>query len=446
MRFSHALVLLLGLVTTQVLAWENHTLASYRAFERMPEVANAANLIAEPLEAFLKDEENTLEALLASQEAWALANLENYPKRPAALAFQADAARSDERRRKAFLMALRVAPNSRFALYFQPDPWSTASASPLPNGVVSTLVAPTGQGHRYLALKPGEPVSALAVLASACDEPNAGLDIYLWEDSPSTWGKAYGLGQQPGGNAVQEEASQAPWHRDFMHESSLVYLAVPALKRTFVLLRSQQFATLSALAFRTGHAYWGWRFAGLSLHYLQDLTQPYHASLAPGISSPRLLGAYALASVGLPAKKYALEALLSKRQQQLEQYLTESLLRNASNRQEGALEKALHSTAMDKSYPDWSERYLREVVSLQASNAATRVAQALLASMPSAYAADPNLDFGTRDPSYSLLDERGLRNTLERARLDSVVAELLENFAAHSRNALRGILRVSDPP
>ena len=117
MRFLHAtLLLLLGFVATQALAWGNHSLASYRAFEKMPEVVNASTVAVEPLEAFLQSEENTIEALLASQEAWALANLERYPSLPAALAFVADPARTDEARRLAFLMALRVAPNSRLAL------------------------------------------------------------------------------------------------------------------------------------------------------------------------------------------------------------------------------------------------------------------------------------------------------------------------------------------
>ena len=39
--------------TSPALAWSNHALASYRAFERMPEVAQAAAVPAEPLESFL---------------------------------------------------------------------------------------------------------------------------------------------------------------------------------------------------------------------------------------------------------------------------------------------------------------------------------------------------------------------------------------------------------
>ena len=445
MRFLHCLVVLLGLAATQAMAWGNHTLASYRAFERMPEVANASSVTAESLEAFLKAEENTIEALLASQEAWALANLESYPEQPAALAFHAEPARTDEARRQAFLMALRVAPNSRFALYVQPDPWNPFGGASLPYGVVSTLAEVPGQGHRFLALKPGEQVSALTVLATATDEPNYGLDIYLWEDSPSAWGKLYGFGLQPFGNPALASASQAPFHMAFMHEGSWLYLTAPFVKRSFVLLRSQQYATLSALAFRTGHGYWGWRFAGLSLHYLQNLTQPYHANLAPDESSLRLLGAQTLAKAGLDGMRNELLVLRANRRLVLEKYQTELLLRDASNRQEGAMEKALHNAERDKTYPGWSERYLREVVSLQACNAAAPLAQTLVAAMPAAFVSDPGFDFSAHDMAIRLLDEPGRRDNPERARLESAIAELMLNFGAHSRNALRGILRAGDP-
>ena len=49
--FVFAALVLSG--TTSALAWSNHALASYRAFEVMPEVAQAAPVTAEPLEAFL---------------------------------------------------------------------------------------------------------------------------------------------------------------------------------------------------------------------------------------------------------------------------------------------------------------------------------------------------------------------------------------------------------
>ncbi len=447
MRFLRATFLVvIGIAATQALAWGNHSLASYRAFERMPEVVNASTVTVEPLDTFLRSEENTIEALLASQEAWALANLDKYPQRPAALAFTADSTRSEEARRLAFLMALRVAPNSKLALYYQPDPWYPVSGSPVPHNTVNTLPEGAGSSYKYLALKPGDQVSALTVLATASDEPDYGLDIHLWDDSPSDWGTIYGFGAQPFGNPALSYSSQAPFHMGFMHEGRLLYLAAPFIKRTYPLLRSHQFATLASLAFRTGHGYWGWRFAGLSLHYLQDLTQPYHASLAPGESSARLMAVQALSMAGLPGMKNDMVVLLSNRHLVLEKYQTELLLRAANRQQESALERALHAVDRDKAYPDWNDRYLRDVVSQQAGRAAVPLAQAIVAAMPPGYVSDPGFDFGAHEADITLLNELPKRDGPERSRLDSTLADLLANFGSHSRNALRGILRESTSP
>ncbi len=445
-RFLHAtLLLFIGIASTPVLAWGNHSLAAYRAFERMPEVVNASTVTVEPLEAFLRAEEGTLEALLASQEAWALAHLEKYPPRPAELAFTADPARSDEVRRLAFLMALRVAPNSKFALYFQVDPWNPLSGAALPHAAVSNLPELPGSSDKYLALKAGDQIPPLSVLASATEEPDNGLDYKLWEDNLSDWGGIYGFGTQPFGNPALAYSSQAPFHMAFLHESRMLYLAAPFIQRSFLLLRSHQFSTLASLAFRTGHAYWGWRFAGLSLHYLQDLTQPYNASLAPGQSSTKLLSAQALSLVGMPGMKSDLRLLIAKSHRMLDRYQTELMLRAAARQQETGLEKALHNLDRDRSYPDWSDHYLRDVVSTQAVRAAAPLAQALMSAMPPAYLLDPDLDFGAWEADLRLLDELSKREGSERARLDTLLAELMGNFGAHSRNGLRGILRDSSP-
>lgn len=446
MRFLHSLVpLLLGLAAPWALAWGNHSAAAYRAFEVMPEVTNAPVVVAETLESFLRAEENTVEALLASQEAWALANIDKYPVRPAALAFKADAARNDEARRLAFLRALRIAPDSKLALYYQTDPWNAALGTPLPFNAVSTMAEEPGTGYKFMALRPGDTVTALTVLATACDEPDFGLDLFVWEDSPSDWGKQYGFGAQPYGNPLLAHTAQTSLHTAFMHEGRLVSAGVFSLKRSLLQVRAHQYATLSSLAFRTGHAYWGWRFAGMALHYLQDLTQPYNASLAPGESASRLLSARALALAAMPGMQNDLLALQANRRQLLEKYQTELLQRNAAARQETALEKALRNTDKDKNYPDWTERSLREVISLQASRAAPAMAQALVAAMPAAYVSDPDFDFAAHQASINLLSELPRSESAERARLDASVAEWLGNFGAHSRAGLRGILRASEP-
>ena len=437
-----ALLVALALVCPAAFAWSNHSFVAYRAFEKMPEVANAPPVSAEPLEAFLKAEEKAIQALLISQEVWAQNNLEKYPSRPTALAFQVEPERSDEARRLAFLMALRVAPNSKFALYIQPDPQQTASGNNmLPHSAVNTLPQEANSTYRYQALRPGEMVSALAVLASASDEPDYGLDINLWDDSPSEWGKRYGFGSLPFGNPSLPYATQAPFHMGFYHESRVLYLAAPFIKRTFPLLRIYQFSTLSALAFRTGHTYWGWRFAGLALHYLQDLTQPYHASLAPGHSTTGLLWINLLAMAGASGKKNDTVVLLSNRHLALEKYQVELLQRAARNKQDTSIEAALRNMGKDGSYPAWSDRYVRDVVAAQAAAYGPQVVSTLESSMPAAFISDPSFDFGVKESEIDLTSELAKRDPEDRNRLEAMIAELLGNFGAHSRTAVRGILK-----
>ena len=448
-RFALTVASVLGLTAGHVLAWSNHSFAAYRAFEKMPEVANAAPVGVEPLEAFLKEQEKAIETLLASQEVWAKSHLEVYPPRPATVAFKANAAQTDTVRRLAFLMALRVAPNSRFALYLQPDPWGPAPAAAqlLAHSAVNTLPEQPNSTYRFTAIRAAESVSPLAVLASATDEPDYGLDINLWEDSPSEWGKIYGFGALPFGNPALYFSTQAPFHMGFYQEDRILYLAAPFLKKTFPLLRIHQYSSLAALAFRTGHAYWGWRFTGLALHYVEDLTQPYHASLSPGNSSAKLIGINLMAMAGLPRMKNEMIVLLSNRHLALEKYQNQLIFNAAQAKHETAIEKALRNSDKDASYPAWSDLYARDVVSHQSYALGNQLTDILVDTLPPAYVSDPAFDFGVKESGIDLvaqLDRQGpdqQANAVQRTKFDNAIAELLGNFGAHSRNAVRGILK-----
>lgn len=442
-RFALTLVGLLGLAAGNALAWSNHSFAAYRAFEKMPEVASATPVLVEPLEAFLKAQEHSIEALLAIQETWAKSNLEVYPPRPAKLAFKANPGQTDEARRLAFLMALRVAPNSKFALYFQPDPWSAAPdpAKLLAHGAVNTLPEQANSKYRFVALKAGDSVPALAVAASATDEPDYGLDINLWSDSPSEWGKSYGFETLPFGNPALYFSTQAPFHMGFYHEDRIIYLAAPFVKKTFPLLRIHQYSSLAALAFRTGHAYWGWRFTGLALHYVEDLTQPYHASLSPGNASLKLIGINLLAMAGFPKLKDEMIVLLSNRHLALERYENQMLYNASQAKAETGIEKMLRNSDKDGSYPAWSDLYARDVVSRQSHALGARLTEILLDTLPPGYVSDPAFDFGVKESGIDLVTELGKQDAAKRARLDAITAELMGNFGAHSRNLVRGVLK-----
>lgn len=432
---------LLALLPTLAQAWGNHSPMCYRAFERMPEVTGAAAVRAEPLVDFLRDQEAAIAATLDTQEAWAQAHLKGHAARPAALRFVADAARGDAERRVAFLRALRLSPQTRLALYLQPDP-----REPVPAGAaldaadVSAVTPGKGATQRFVALQAGEAVAPLAVLASACDEPDYGHDLNLFDDNPgSPADPSYGFGRQPFGNPAVAIGSQAPFHMGFFHQGAIFETLAPSFARTFTELRVQQYGALAVLAWRTGHAYWGWRFAGLALHHVQDLTQPYHASAAPGASLARMMWVNLKAQIGAPADRQGLVVLQSNRHFVLEQFQTRWIMEAARQRQEGALEQALHDLSRDAQYPPWSLAYAREVVAGEAFKAGPATDAAVVVGAPAKFVTDPHLDFGANEARFGpelARDLQGQRDTLQRQ-----LAELLGHFGAHSRNALRGLLK-----
>jgi hypothetical protein len=117
-------------------------------------------------------------------------------------------------------------------------------------------------------------LTVLDVLFTFSDEPDWGMDQDLFVVD------GYGYGSAPFGIKVGK-SSQGPFHMAFFHENSLLPVILPQLRKSFVLERARIFFTLAALSFSKGVDYWGWRFTAWAMHYLQDLTQPYHARAYP---------------------------------------------------------------------------------------------------------------------------------------------------------------------
>ena len=444
--WSAVLLVAICLHADTVAAWGNHTPPAYRAFERMPEIANAPAVTVESLDSFLKAEEKPIEALMAKQETWARANVNSYAPRPAALDYKANPSYSDAERRLAFFKALRIAQDSRFALFIQPDARTGEITAPLVAFTsVVTLPEPPKVSERFIAINPGDKVSVLQVVASASSEPDYGLDINCFEDNPGEWGKTYGFGDLSFGNPAYTYSSQAPFHMGFFHESSVIYKAGPFIKRTFPLLRAHQYSTLAVLAFKTGHPYWGWRFTGLALHYVQDLTQPYHARLSPGESTPRLISANVLAMIGLPSMKQNLIVLLANRHMALEQYQSQIVRNAAKAKQDTPVVLALRDSSKDATYPQWSDSYIKDVLTAQSVAYADRVASTLIATLPAEFVSDPSKNFGNNG-EVDMVGAISKVDAAHRAELDNAIAEMLGNFGSHSRNLIRGVLKAVAAP
>lgn len=431
------------LLPTLAQAWGNHSPMCYRAFERMPEVANATAVKAEPLVDFLRAQEASIALTLDAQEAWAREHLQGHAPRPDALRFVADARRSDADRRAAFLRALRLSPQTQLALYLQIDPRAPDTTRlALDAAQVSAVANSKGATQRFVALQPGEAVAPLAVLASACDEPDYGHDLNLFDDNPGNPG--YGFGKQPFGNPAVAIGSQAPFHMGFFHQGAVFNTLAPSFARTFTELRVQQYADMAVLAWKTGHAYWGWRFAGLALHHVEDLTQPYHASAAPGATLGHMMWVNLKAQLGAPADRQGLVVLQSNRHFVLEQFQTRWIMEAARNRQDGPLESALRDLQRDAAYPAWSGRYVRDVVAAEAFKAGPATDAAVVVGAPAKFVTDPNFDFAANEARLGPELARDVQG--RREALLAQVAELLGHFGAHSRNALRGLLKQVAPP
>jgi hypothetical protein len=175
---------------------------------------------------------------------------------------------SDVRTVDQFLEVLKLKPDYSmpYVKVVSPD----AVSSEMPHDP-SRLGPP---GRSYVDTEYLERVSALDILTTFSDEPDWGMDqgLFLIE--------RYGYGTIPYGGE-SGLSSQAPFHMAFLWENPLAVKALPWLTLSFVEERVRVFLVLARLAFDHEVPYWGWRFNAWAIHYLQDLTQPYHALAFP---------------------------------------------------------------------------------------------------------------------------------------------------------------------
>lgn len=106
------------------------------------------------------------------------------------------------------------------------------------------------------------------------DEPDWGMDQNLFGAGDPRYGEIpYG--------SVKGTSSQAPFHMYFPCENWISLKIKPSLKQGMTHLRFVAFANLAQVALCAGDHYWAARFLACAIHYMQDMTAPYHASAVP---------------------------------------------------------------------------------------------------------------------------------------------------------------------
>ena len=426
-------------------AWSNHALCTWPALSVLPEVAQAAPVKAERLEDFLAAEAAALVPVLAQEEQWARAHIPTYPARPEALAFKADDAAPAELRRR-FLAALRINPESRLTLYLQVLPGQVAGARPrLAESEVTTLEHnETTRSNTYVGLRAGKAVAVIDVVTTASDEPDNGLDVGLWEDSGTPYGRIYGFGKQPfGANPAIEFASQGPLHIGFFHEAAIVYKAAPFLLRTYPEYRIHLWQTLARHAFASGHPYWGWRFAGWALHYIQDLTQPYHSRVLPGLSVPTMLWINTLDLAGFHGRKERAITFVTNRHLALENYQFERMRSDWLQHDfADAPMLALKDTAGDAAV-EYTDAAPRATITKQSNAYADALDETLERYLPAKYISDPDYVFGETEAGVDLYAVVAKSGPAAQTAMTQALVRLLGNFGIHTRAFVRALLAPS---
>ncbi|MFJ5237908.1 phospholipase [Pseudomonas neuropathica] len=415
------LLLLLCATAPSAWGWSNHTVGSYLALQDLPALRDAPAVEVEPLERFLSEQYPAVLALLEQQERFAREHFSQYPPRPDTL--KLPAVPSDNLRHD-FFTALRINPEIHLAMVIQLLP-----GKDLPerehlqaNQVMVEQTLSPWNRQRFIVVTDHEKVAALAVLASAADEPDYGHDINLFSDNPGNVGALYGFGPQPFGDARFQYSSQAPFHMGFFHESAVVYAAAGFLERSWPDWRAYQYMGLARLAFASGHRYWGYRFLGWGLHHIQDLTQPYHAKPLPGVDLANLLLLEGKALAGFATDKQASIERVATRHMEVEKYQSTWLRRVLRAGQPHPMLAAYTDVAQDKSYPPYSVDYLRELVSAEAVNDSAAFDEAIGQWLEKASVSS---DFS----SGNLLQ----REDFDHPALNQQLFRLLGHFGAHSR-------------
>lgn len=128
-------------------------------------------------------------------------------------------------------------------------------------------------------------VSVLDILSTYSDEPDWGMDQELFSEDqyPELWKKEYSM---MGGKAgLSSQAFRHMYWRELYWKHPLQSFKLPLNKINSPLgeapARAEMFMQLAKLAFSKKMDYWGWRFTANSLHYIEDVAQPFHSSQVP---------------------------------------------------------------------------------------------------------------------------------------------------------------------
>ncbi len=411
---------------SEVTAWTDHFYGAYYSLVNVPEFKKQVTV--ESLESFLTKEADKLAIELEKIEEASKKEIPRYRERPESLKFNP---KDTKNLRANFLKAIRLNPDIKLSLFVQEIPSKeNLSKKSIPYQTVTIFEEDEGlKKFIFSELKEGSKISALQVAASAADEPDYGHDIGLFQDSldksgnASEMGQTYNLGKQAFGDPKFFYSSQAPLHMGFYHEPGIIYAAAGWVKDTFPDMRILQFFMLSKFAFATGHDYWGYRFMGWGMHYIGDLTQPYHSTLTPGVGTATKM----IANL-IPPWKNKIRDKMSDCHTAIEHYQFHIMRKAIAENPDSELLTAYSRMEKDKEYGDFSFSYIREVLTKESNSKADGLDDVLEDN-------EEVMKFKAgKSVEFTITENEKVKKT------NLYLLDLFASFGSHTRNFAKSIL------
>ncbi len=436
--------LLQALQVKEAAAWSEHPLLVKPALANHPVWRYATAVEAVTLKDFLIRTESELANFLGRQEAWSVTNLPNYKPCPEALMFRATGNPDDILER--FYSAIRINPHVKVPLYLHLIPGQESfNRDPADPAAITTLANPGAMlSSRYVWVRAGEMLDPFEVLCTANDEPDYGFDLGLFEDNGTAYGKRYGFGIQPFGNPNLEYSSQAPFHMGFFHEAGILYKFGPFLRETYIDYRIFLYKALSEFAFQQGQPYWGWRFMGWGMHYMGDVSMPYHMKPLPGVSTTRMMWINLKSILGASRARDNAVQIVSNRHTVFEEFQLQ-VLRKAYQDSENShpFLLALRDSAGNGAF---SYDFLINTAALQSASAAREIDRILKKNVPVRMVSDPKIEVSDLPELEKLMELiPGEMGSEANSRVIRAIARQMRSFSMNIRSFMDSILKNIDP-
>lgn len=374
-RLKYFIFTLFFFFSHSVIAWEDHAMLTKIVLDNWSANSPAVSaylhqpIKAESLNTFLQQTKSDLPVVLNEIEKFAEQNERAYRPLPSSLVYQPARQDCAENLELCFRKSLRMNLDLPLPLIvydpehqYKNQPGFTAMTSShqlLPDYLSFPL-----ELNNLVHVPINGQVKRADIIATAAMRPDFGFDIFLYENNGTSFGKLYGWGEQPLGNPALTSHSQIMFHMSSLQDSPILFWFKPRAKENYPEYRAYLFMTLSQFAAAKNHPYWAAVFMGWSLHYIQDLTQPFHTRFTYGLDTFTAVRSLISLALKNPIPYQELETLQENRH-----VLFEELAINMANSpvQNGKykmiLDQALSDMQDDTSNPtcDLHANYLRHL-------------------------------------------------------------------------------------